>query len=154
MEYEILKDPMSMFEIKMNKNETIRADGGAFVFKKGDITIKTHTRQGFFKNLKVSVLGQESFFINDFTATEDNCSLGLSGPPVGDIFHISIRPEEGFIVQSGAYMASTSLVELDTKWQGFSKGLFGADLFMLKATGSGSVFVNAYGGIIKKELGP
>ena len=35
---------------------------------------------------------------------------------------------------------------------GFSKGIFGTDSFMLKATGSGSIFVNAYGGIIKKEL--
>ena len=86
MEYEIIKDPMSMLEIKMNKEETIRADGGSFVFKKGKVEIKTHTREGFLKNLKVTIFGQESFFINDFTATENGCTLGLSGPPIGIFF--------------------------------------------------------------------
>ena len=37
------------------------------------------------------------------------------------------------------------MVDLDTKWQGFTKGLFGTELFMLKATGAGVVFVNTYG---------
>jgi uncharacterized protein (AIM24 family) len=41
---------------------------------------------------------------------------------------------------------------LDTQWQGFTKGLFGSEFFMLKATGQGDLFVNAYGGIISKEL--
>ena len=152
MKFQITKDPMSMLEIDMNKGESIRADGGSFVFKIGNFDIKTHTREGFLKNLKVSILGQESFFINDFNAMGDSCKLGLSGPPVGDIIEIPITAEQGFIIQSGTYVASTSSVDLDTKWQGFSKGIFGTELFMLKATGKGSVFVNAYGGIIKKEL--
>ncbi len=33
MEFEIVKNPMSTVEIKMNKDEMIRADGGVFVFK-------------------------------------------------------------------------------------------------------------------------
>ena len=152
MEYEIIKDPMSLLEIKMNKGDMIRADGGSFVFMKGNIEIKTHTREGFLKNLKVTLLGQESFFINDFFAHEDGCILGLSGPPIGDIFPIPISADTGFIIQSGTYMVSTKSVDLDTKWQGFSKGIFGTELFMLKATGNGIVFANAYGGIIKKEL--
>lgn len=41
---------------------------------------------------------------------------------------------------------------LDTQWQGFTKGLFGSEFFMLKATGQGDIFLNAYGGIIQKQL--
>jgi uncharacterized protein (AIM24 family) len=41
---------------------------------------------------------------------------------------------------------------LDTQWQGFTKGLFGSEFFMLKATGQGDLFLNAYGGIIHKQL--
>jgi uncharacterized protein (AIM24 family) len=41
---------------------------------------------------------------------------------------------------------------LDTEWQGFRKGPFGSGLFMLKANGVGDLFVNAYGGIIQKDL--
>jgi len=153
MKYEILKNPVGILEVTLNKGEQITAEGGALVFLKGDVEIKTKMRQGgFLKNLKVAALGAESFFVNDYIAHEDNCSLGMTGPPIGDIIELSIDPDEGYIIQSGAYVASTQGVELDTKWQGFTKGIFGSELFMLKATGSGVVFANAYGGIIEKKL--
>ena len=71
---------------------------------------------------------------------------------LGDIEVIAI--EEEFIVQSGAFVGSSGNLTLDTKWQGFTKGIFGSNLFMLKTIGSGDMFVNAWGGIIKKELQP
>jgi uncharacterized protein (AIM24 family) len=42
---------------------------------------------------------------------------------------------------------------LDTQWQGFTKGVFGSEFFMLKATGQGDLFLNAYGGIMETRLG-
>lgn len=57
-------------------------------------------------------------------------------------------------MQSGSYIASTTGVEIDTKWQGFTKGIFGSEFFMLKATGEGKVFCNANGGIIEKQILP
>jgi uncharacterized protein (TIGR00266 family) len=152
MKYEIMKDPMSMLEIQMSKGESITAESGALVFMKGNIEIKTRMREGFGKSLKVKILGGESFFVNDYAAKEDNCTLGLTGPPIGDIVHIPISNGNGYIVQSGAYIASTPGVDIDTKWQGFTKGLFGSEFFMLKVTGNGEMFVNAYGAIIHKQL--
>lgn len=152
MQYQIVKNPMSIVEIQMNKGERITAEAGAFVFMRGNIEIKTKMREGgFLKSLKITALGGESFFVNDYIAQEDGCTLGLTGPPVGDIVHIQINGN-GYIVQSGSYIASTQGIELDTKWQGFTKGIFGSELFMLKAIGTGDLFVNAYGGIIQKEL--
>jgi uncharacterized protein (TIGR00266 family) len=63
-------------------------------------------------------------------------------------------PGSRYVVQSGSYVASTEGVLLDTQWQGFTKGLFGSEFFMLKATGQGDLFLNAYGGIIHKALAP
>jgi uncharacterized protein (AIM24 family) len=67
---------------------------------------------------------------------------------------LSVRPGNGFIVQSGSFVASTADVLLDTQWQEFTKGLFGSEFFMLKVTGDRELFANAYGGIIQKELLP
>jgi uncharacterized protein (TIGR00266 family) len=151
MQYNIIKNPMGMLEVSINKGEEITAEAGALVYMKGDIEIKTRMRnKGFLKSVKVAMLGGETFFVNDFVANEDNCILGLTGPPIGDIFKITL--DEEYIIQSGAYIASTSGVDLDTKWQGFTKGLFGTELFMLKASGKGDVFVNSYGSIIEKTL--
>ncbi|HXV46409.1 MAG TPA: TIGR00266 family protein [Nitrososphaera sp.] len=152
MQYQILKEPMAILEIKMGSGEKITAESGAMVYMKGDIEIKTRTREGgFLKKIKVTALGGESFFVNDYVA-RGNCSIGLTGPPLGDIVRLDVKPGSGFIVQSGSYVASTSGVLLDTQWQGFTKGLFGSEFFMLKATGQGDLFLNAYGGIIHKQL--
>ena len=143
---------MAILDIQMSSGEKITAESGAMVYMKGDIEIKTRTREGgFFKKVKVTALGGESFFVNDYVAHGD-CSIGLTGPPLGDIVRLDVRPGSGFIVQSGAYVASTPGVLLDTQWQGFTKGLFGSEFFMLKATGQGDLFLNAYGGIMHKQL--
>jgi uncharacterized protein (TIGR00266 family) len=56
-------------------------------------------------------------------------------------------------VQKSAYIASTPTVDLDVKWEGFARGLFGQGLFMLRATGAGSLFINTFGAIDKHSLG-
>lgn len=143
-----------MLEVQMSDGERLTAESGAMVYMKGNLEIKTRTREGgFFKKIKVTALGGESFFVNDFIA-HGECSIGLTGPPIGDIVRLDVNPGNGYIVQSGSYVASTQGVQLDTQWQGFTKGLFGSEFFMLKATGQGDLFVNAYGGIVSKELMP
>ena len=155
MRYQILKEPMSLLEIQLNKEEEVTGEAGAMVYIKGNIEVKTATRSGggFFKKFKVTALGGQSFFVNNYAAHEDNCLIGLTGPPIGDIVRMSINADNGFIVHSGAYIASSTEVMLDTEWQGFKKGIFGNGLFMLRANGVGDLFVNAYGGIIQKNLG-
>lgn len=153
MKFEITKSPMSILEVRLDKGQGVRAEGGSLVYMMGNIEIDTRMRQGgLFKNLKVAALGGESFFVNDFIAKEDGCTIGLTGRPVGDIMQIPITDGNGFIIQSNVFTACSIGIDIDTKWQGFTKGIFGSELFMLKATGNGDVFVNAYGGIIKKEL--
>lgn len=151
MEYEILKNPMGLIQFKMNKGEKVTAEAAAMVFMLGNIQTETRMRKGgFFKSLKAAAFGGESFFVNEFIANEDECTLGLTGNTLGDIEVLTI--DEEFIVQSGAFVGSTGDLTLDTKWQGFTKGIFGTNLFMLKTIGTGSMFVNAWGGIISKQL--
>ena len=151
MQYEIIKNPMGLIQFSMNKGEKVTAEAAAMVFMRGNIETDTRMRKGgFFKTLKTVALGGESFFVNEFTAMEDNCTLGITGNVLGDIEVIHVNEE--FIVQSGAYVGSTGDLTLDTKWQGFTKGIFGTNLFMLKTVGTGDMFVNAWGGIISKEL--
>nr|AFK25032.1 hypothetical protein Josef01_22i07_47 [uncultured archaeon] len=121
MEFQILKNPMSMLEVHLGKGETITAEAGALVFMKEDIEVNTNMRSGFFKSVKVSLLGSESFLANNYTATENGCVLGLTGPHVGDIVEIAIGSDGGYIVQSGSYIASTPQVDIDTKWQGLQR---------------------------------
>jgi uncharacterized protein (TIGR00266 family) len=151
LEYEIVKNPMGLIQFTMNKGEKIIAEAAAMVYIRGNIETETRMRKGgFLKSLKAAAFGGESFFVNEFTAHEDNCKLGLTGNMLGDIEVIPVDQE--FIVNSGAFVGSTSELTLDTKWQGFTKGIFGTNMFMLKTVGTGDMFVNAWGGILKTEL--
>jgi uncharacterized protein (TIGR00266 family) len=151
LEYEIVKNPMGLIEFTLNKGEKIVAEAASMVFMRGDMITETRMRKGgFLKSLKAAAFGGESFFVNEFIAQADGCKLGLTGNMLGDIEVIDI--DEEFIVQSGSFVGSTTDLTLDTKWQGFTKGIFGSNLFMLKTVGKGKMFVNAWGGILKKEL--
>jgi len=151
LEYEIVKNPMGLIQFTMNKGEKIIAEAAAMVYIRGNIETETRMRKGgFLKSLKAAAFGGESFFVNEFTAQEDNCKLGLTGNMLGDIEVIKVDQE--FILNSGAFVGSTSELTLDTKWQGFTKGIFGTNMFMLKTVGTGDIFVNAWGGILKTEL--
>jgi len=151
MQYEILKNPMGLIEFTLNKGEKVTAEAAAMVYIKGDILTETRMRKsGFLKSLKAAALGGESFFVNEFIAQEDNAKLGLTGNMLGDIEVISVNEE--FIIQSGAFVGSIGDLTLDTKWQGFTKGIFGTNMFMLKTIGKGNIFVNAWGGILETKL--
>ncbi len=152
MEYNIVKNPMGLIEISMDRGESVTAEAGAMAFMRGDIKTETGLRKGgLFKTIKAAALGGESFFVNKFSANEDGCTLGLTGSFLGDLEVIHIDSEH--IIQSGSYVASTDTITIDTKWQGFTKGIFGTNMFMLKTVGTGDIFLNAWGGIISTELG-
>lgn len=144
---------MGLVEFTLNKGEKVTAEAAAMVYITGNIITETKMREGgLLKSLKAAALGGESFFVNEFIAQENNCKIGLTGNTLGDIQVISVQEE--FIVQSGAFVGSTGELTLDTQWQGFTKGIFGTNLFMLKTVGNGDMFVNAWGGIIQKTLQP
>jgi len=144
---------MGLIEFTLDKGDTVTAEAAAMVYIKGNVETNTRMRKsGFLKSIKAAAFGGESFFVNEFIAHEDDCKLGLTGNMLGDIEAINV--DEEFIISSGAFVCSTGDLTLDTEWQGFTKGIFGSNLFMLKTMGKGNMFVNGWGGIISKKLGP
>jgi len=156
MKYEIKYKPSySLLEVQLEPDETIRAEAGAMTYMTPNTQVQTHMRQkGILSSLGMTILGAQSFFVNDYTATNGPSKIGLVSAPVGDIEKLEITPQKGYIIQKAAYIASTSDVNLDIQWQGFTKGLFGQGLFMIKVTGQGDLFINTFGAIDKHTLGP
>ncbi len=156
MKYEIKYKPSyAMLVVTLDQGETITAEAGAMTYM--DPNIEPHTRkreQSFWGTLGLSLIGGQSFFVNDYTANAPNAEAGFVAAPVGDIEKLEIRPGQGYIVQRSGYIASTQGVDLDIKWEGFSKGLFGQGLFMIKATGNGQLFINTFGAIDTHVLQP
>ena len=153
MHYEIKYGPAyALGMVHLDAGEEVQAEAGAMVSMSPSIEMTTAARGGVFAGLKRSVLGGESFFINTFKA---NAAGEVTFAPAlpGDIIPLDIGSQTLFI-QSGSYLVSTRDVDIDTKWGGGRTFFSREGLFLLKATGAGTVFVASYGAIHEINLGP
>jgi uncharacterized protein (TIGR00266 family) len=149
MKFEVkFKPSYAMLVATLDQGETITAESGAMTYM--DPTIEVHTRKrekSLLGTIGLSLIGRQSFWVNDYTATNGSAEAGFVAAPVGDIEKLEVAPGKGYVIQKAAYIASTQGIDLDIKWEGFTKGLFGQGLFMLKATGNGQLFINTFGAI-------
>lgn len=154
MDFEIKYKPSySMLVIKLDPDESVTAEAGALTYMEPNIEVKTRKREkSLLGSLGLAILGRQSFFVNDYKAQNTNGEVAFVSAPVGDIEILEVKPNQGYIIQSASYIASTQNVDLDMKWQGFTKGLFGQGLFMIKAKGQGKLFINTFGAIDKHTL--
>jgi uncharacterized protein (TIGR00266 family) len=156
MEYKIKYQPSyAMLVVDLQENERITGEAGAMTFMSPTIDVQTRRRErSILGTIGLSILGGQSLFVNDYVARGGPGQIGLAAAPVGDIQVMSVESGRGFIVQKAAYLASTEAVDLDVKWEGFTKGLFGQGLFMIRVTGRGDLFINTFGAIDRHELTP
>jgi uncharacterized protein (TIGR00266 family) len=154
LRYDIKYRPSySMLVVNLDRGETITAEAGAMTYM--DPSIEVHTRKrekSLLGSLGLAIVGRQSFWVNDYTATLGPGELGLVSAPVGDIEMLEVKPDQGFVMQKAAYVASTQNVDLDVQWEGFTKGLFGQGLFMIRVTGNGNLFINTFGAVDKHTL--
>jgi uncharacterized protein (TIGR00266 family) len=134
--------------------EELLVESRAMVAKDTALSMKTQMRGGLLSAAKRKLLGGESLFQNTFAATAPGQALYLAPSPEGDVEVVECLPGAPVFLSSGAFLASSPSVVLDTRWGG-AKGFFsGAGLFLLKAEGMGPLFFAAYGGIHAVDVGP
>ncbi|WP_437574729.1 TIGR00266 family protein [Sorangium sp. So ce887] len=132
--------------------EQIIAESGAMVARDAAIDMKTSVQGGLASALKRRLTAGESLFQNTFTATAPMQSMRLAPAPEGSIERIVLRSGMEVFLQSGAYLASSPGITLDTKWQG-AKGFFAGGLSLLRAYGEGLIWFSSYGGIHAIDVG-
>jgi len=155
MRHEIKYKPSySMLVVTLEQGEKITAESGAMTYM--DPNIEAHTRKrekSLLGSIGLTIFGRQSFWVNDYTAPNGQGEVAFVSAPVGDIETLEVKPDQGYVIQKSSYIASTENVNLDVKWEGFTKGLFGQGLFMIKVTGNGTLFINTFGAIDKHTLG-
>ena len=143
----------SMLVLSLNEAQAVVAEAGAMTYMTPNMQVKTRARQkSILGTLGVSILGGQSLFVNEYWPDQGQGEIGLVSAPVGDIAKINIARGKGYVIQKSAYIASSPGVDLDVQWQGFTKGLFGQGLFMIKTSGDGELFMNCFGAIDRHTL--
>ena len=151
MKYKIDCHPgYSYLEVELDEVDSISSEAGAMAWMDPAIQMETSTRGGVFQGLKRSLLSGESFFQNTYTTTESGARLSLAPGPAGGIVAREMQGEEIFL-QKGAYLASIGDISIDTKFDGL-RGFFNEGLFILRCSGTGTLFFNAYGDIQEVDV--
>ena len=146
MEYEILHRPSyALLSMQLSAGENVSAEAGAMVSMSSGIEIETSMRGGLLGGLRRKFLGGESFFINTFSAAQSG-EVNFAPSLPGDIYAVELDNEVIF-AQSGSFIASTAGIEVDSSWGGAKTFFSGEGLFLLKISGSGTVFLSSYGAI-------
>src|SRR3990172_11452765 len=137
--------------VTLGPNEGLRVDSGAMVSMSSDLQIETKAQGGLMASLGRSLLGGESFFQNTYRAGAQGGEITLAPPLPGDIFMMEMKGET-LLLQSGAYIASSEAITLDTKWTGAKTFFAGEGAIMLRTVGEGTLIFSSYGAIHEKNL--
>jgi uncharacterized protein (TIGR00266 family) len=141
------KPDFGYLTINVPKGETVKVEAAAMAGMDTNMEMKTKFKGGFQR-----FLSGESLFINEFTAKNGNAEIQIAPASPGDIDHVYLDNESIFL-QNSAFVASGSQIDVQSKWQGFTRGFFsGENFFLIKCSGKGDVWFNSYGGIIPIEV--
>lgn len=150
---------MPVLELTLDPGERIIAEGGDVSWLTPGFDIQTSTafgsggKGGFMSGLK-RMVGGGQLFLTQYTAQAPGSFVAFAAQLPGTIREIAIDPQDQFMVQSGAYMASTPDVEVSVGLQKkLGAGIFGgAGVVFQKLAGNGTAWVQLAGEIVEYDL--
>src|SRR5262245_38304141 len=117
MQIELQHQPsQAMARVVLASGESLTAESGAMVGMSPNVQLQTGSG-GLMKGLK-RLFGGESFFRNTFTASGGTGEVYLAPTLPGDLVVLDVGPRS-YYLQSSAYVASSSGVDVDTRVGGF-----------------------------------
>ncbi|MGK7932681.1 MAG: TIGR00266 family protein [Microcystaceae cyanobacterium] len=150
METAILQQPdSSIVRLLLDTNEEITVQAGAMISMSNGAEVNTTMRRGSQKKGKdeiTPVIGGDSLFLTTFKATTDHCEIILSPTLLGDLLVYELTKYK-LVVQSTAFLACPSAVDLFVGFRGFKAFLDKESLFWLSVTGKGKVILQSFGAI-------
>lgn len=153
MRYEITSRPSySLLKIYLNPGESVTAEAGSMILMNPDLDVNTQAYGGVISSLKRTILGGESLFLNTFTAKRD-AEIWLAPELPGDLIAVELDGSKDLIVQDSSYLAHFGDLSIDVVFRGLKGILAEGQLFWLKLSGRGIVWLGSYGAIEARELG-
>lgn len=133
--------------------ESVIAVADAMASMSGHIRARARFFGGLWVALLRRLFGGASLFMSQFACTQDGRpgEVVLSQATCGDIEQIELH-DTTLYVRPGAFIACGPSVKLGIGWAGWASWFGGEGLFRLKVSGSGLVWLGAYGSIVKRSV--
>lgn len=153
MRYELLyPGPFVMLKVQLDLGEKIKAEAGAMIAMSDTIDVEGKMEGGFLKGLGRMLAG-ESFFFQHLSANRGPGEALLAHSIPGEIRPLELDGRTSYVLQKDGFFAGSATLEVATKVQNLTKGLFsGEGFFVVKVSGKGTLFVSSYGSIHPIDL--
>lgn len=151
MSFEILHNPeFGLLKMQLDQGQQICAEPSAMATMDSTIELKAGFKGGLLSSVG-RALGGEHMIVNTFTAKRGPGEVTFAPGPLGAVQHYALKGNT-LLLERGAYVASSTSIEVTGKWQGV-KGFFsGEGMILLRATGTGDLFFNTYGAMIEIDV--
>ena len=134
----------------LGASEQIYTEPGSMMGMDPAVKLESNLKGGLFAAAKRALMG-ENLVLNTYTATGDHQRLDLAPSQPGDVEGVELGGNT-IAVSRGGFLAATPGVELDTKWGGTSGLMSGEGLVMIRAHGTGTLWMSSYGAISRVDV--
>ena len=172
----------AVVQLTLHEGERVRAQPNAMLSMSTGVEISIEAgglsgKRGVFAGFK-SMLSGEKFFTNVYTSSRDDQTLILAPPDLGDVMQLTLNTEPaegaatsdpnpqsaetpvapatkggpGYYLTRGAYLASTEGAKVQVSYGGLKGVMAQKGLFLMHATGQGTVFCATRGALVKQTL--
>lgn len=100
------------------------------------------------------MLGGESVFVTTLRAPASGGWVDVAPSLPSDAIAVENDPVNPLSITRGAWLYSSTSLEIDTKWAGFRSIVGGEGAFLARATGEGSLVLSCYGALNVHSLAP
>jgi uncharacterized protein (TIGR00266 family) len=141
------KPDFGFITVQLPAGKKLKVEAAAMASMDTNIKMKTKLKGGFSR-----FLSGESLFINEFTAENGAGQLQIAPACPGDVDHVYLDNETIYL-QNTSFVAAAETVNVESKWQGLTRGFFsGESFFLIKCSGIGDLWFNSFGGIIQIDV--
>lgn len=141
------KPDYAFLTVQLPANQTLKVEASAMATMDVHIKMKTKLKGGIGR-----ILTGENLFLNEFTAQNAPGEIGIAPATPGDLMHQYLDGDTIYL-QNTAFVACSTGVSVETKWQGLLKGFFSSEgLFLIRCSGKGDLWFNTYGASIEIDV--
>ena len=148
MKINITDHPNSYAKVKLEKDESIIAEKGSFIFSDGEFIANNKIELSSYKNL-IAKIGGKSFSYANYKAKE-SLSLCMGSRDNAELTSLKISENNPIMIKADAHFARSSGIEIelvDSKiTEVFDSG------FWMNVFGKGYLILKGYGKILKIKL--
>lgn len=142
----------TMLKVRLEADERIKAESDAMVAMSANVSVEGKLEGGVLGGLGRMLTG-EKFFFQTLHAHNAPGDVYLAPAVPGDIMDIELDGRQNYVLQKDGFFAGSESLTISTKMQNLTKGLFsGEGFFVIRVSGTGTLFVSSYGAIQPLDL--